>query len=206
VRLSSAPACVSIRQHTPAYASIRQHTSAYVSIHQHTPADVSIRQRQTHHLLRAPEAAPPALRSEARAWSHRRRCMRQHTSAYVSSIRQHTSAHVSIRGDISILQHQRRCIRQHTSAGYVSRIRQRTSLYVSVLQRTSAYVSIRQHTSAYVSVRCVRGEGAVAPNPKGGLYWYPNTNSDAITSTKIQILTHLALRGNAQYMSAYRDI
>jgi hypothetical protein len=51
-------------------------------------------------------------------------CIRQHTSAYV------TSAYVSIR--------------QHTSA-YVS-IRQHTSAFVSIRQHPSAYVSIRQHT------------------------------------------------------------
>jgi hypothetical protein len=84
------------------------HTSAYVSIRQQTSAYISIRQ---------------APRWQRRAGCPRRppRCIRQHTSAYVS-IRQHTSGCVRIREDTS---------------GYAT--------YVSIREdtHTSAYVRIR---------------------------------------------------------------
>jgi hypothetical protein len=77
--------------------------------------------------------------------------LRQHTSAYVVSMRQHAPACASMRGIEECRTAPSIC--QHTSA-YVS-IRQHTSAYVRLksVALHLAYVSIRQHTSAYVSIR-----------------------------------------------------
>ncbi len=98
----------------------------------------------------------------------KRRCIRQHTSAYVS-IRQHTSAYVSIRQhtyrvvdgceeeeEMDLIQQTESLSRSVTSAyisiQHTSASRHRACL-VLLRQHTSAYVSIRQHTSASSRLR-----------------------------------------------------
>jgi hypothetical protein len=149
-------AYVSIRQHTSAYVSIRQHTSAYVSIRscrpscccallarQHTSAYVSIRSacvqscvqhasayvsiRQ--HTLRIPAAPSVPVLDPA---STR---IRQHTSAYVSTLCAYLLRHPCWSSLLPVLP------------------------YVSIRQHTSAYVSIPAAPSVLVLV------AASPPNP-----------------------------------------
>ncbi len=147
----TAPAYVSIRQHTSAYVSIRQpsacaeahrtcirqHTSA-----QHTSAYVSIRQ---------PSACAEAHRTCIRP--RIRPHIRQQTSAYVST-RQHTSAYVSIRQSSEArLRRGLVHLSVHVAEAFAEALNNsRVPACVST-SHTSAYVSIRQHTSAYVSTR-----------------------------------------------------
>jgi hypothetical protein len=92
------------------------------------------------------------------------RCIRQHTSAYVSI--SHTSAHVKSCSSLFFWSAAARIasayvsIRQHTLAHFLHTsacVTSHNAVYlkdhVSIRQHTSAYVSIRQHTSAYVSIR-----------------------------------------------------
>jgi hypothetical protein len=95
------------------------------------------------------------------------RCIRQHTSAYVS-IRENTSAYVSRRRDLLLVErdlleqrvenHRHRqagvrhlCMRQHTSA-YVS-IRQHRESQAPTGRRAAPVTVFRRSMSAYVSVR-----------------------------------------------------
>ncbi len=93
----------SARPHTSAYVRNRQHTSAYVSIsthrrstRPHTPAIVSIRQ----HTYAPTKRAYKYIRVAASAYISIRRCVRQHTSAfvvcYVSTRTHRRSAHINI--------------------------------------------------------------------------------------------------------------
>jgi hypothetical protein len=154
-RAAAAPAAytsgyVRIRQHTAAYGSIRQHTSGYVRIRQDTAACVrirqdtsgygSIRQHTSAYAYSGPVEPEQAQRGRGCTPQRPVRArlsapgIRQHTSAYVSSIRQRREgADARLNGQ-----------------------------FVHVCQRlqdgrhTSAYVSIRQqHTSACVGYEVV---------------------------------------------------
>jgi hypothetical protein len=102
----------------------------------------------------------------------------------------------------------------YRTSAYVS-IRQHTSAYVSIRQHTSAYVSIRQHTSVYVSIRqhtySIRQQGQACVHIVCLLCWNKSTNTDAFTSTKVNILTQrrradgAALR-ESRRMPTYADV
>jgi hypothetical protein len=122
LRHSTCSRTISLRQHTSACVSIRQHTSAYVSIRQHTSylqpnninpqAHLPLTQTLWHRDHRLPDHSHRLVHMH---------CIRQHTSAYVSSIR-----HIrqQIRQHTRLPDHSHRLVHMHCSH---SRTRKKTN-------------------------------------------------------------------------------
>jgi hypothetical protein len=114
--------------------------------------------------------------------------MRQHTSAYVSSMKSLVEEGSRADGTCSSSELGRR------EREYVS-IRQHTSAYVSIRQHTSAYVSIRQHTSAY---------NTWSSSELGRVMTFPGVPSFfSLATPNTTCISHVSIR---QHTSAYVSI